>query len=160
MSAAPTADAVADPAAPELQIARDLARRALVVAPLFLLLCGALWGLDGLASSAFALVLVVANFALAAALMAWGVRISVGALGAAVLGGYILRLALITVAVLAVVDAAWMNLPALGLTLVGAHLVLLTWETRYVSASLAYPGLKPSQAAVAAGGDSSSEASS
>ena len=30
-----------------------------------------------------------------------------------------------------------------GVTLVVAHLGLLFWETRYVSASLAFPGLKP-----------------
>ena len=32
----------------------------------------------------------------------------------------------------------------LGATLVVSHLGLLLWETRYVSASLAFPGLKPS----------------
>ena len=29
------------------------------------------------------------------------------------------------------------------MTLIVAHLALLLWETRYVSASLAFPGLKP-----------------
>jgi len=31
----------------------------------------------------------------------------------------------------------------LGLTLVATHLGLLIWEARYVSLSLAFPGLKP-----------------
>jgi hypothetical protein len=31
----------------------------------------------------------------------------------------------------------------LGLTIILAHLGLLFWELRYVSLSLAYPGLKP-----------------
>jgi len=31
----------------------------------------------------------------------------------------------------------------LALTIGVTHLGLLIWETRYVSASLAYPGLKP-----------------
>ena len=34
-------------------------------------------------------------------------------------------------------------LKALGVTLIVTHLGLLIWETRHVSASLAYPGLKP-----------------
>ena len=34
-------------------------------------------------------------------------------------------------------------LVALGLTLIVTHLGLLLWELRYVSASLAFPGLKP-----------------
>ena len=42
-------------------------------------------------------------------------------------------------------DASWMELWPMGLTLVIAHLGLLWWETRYVSASLAYPGLKPAR---------------
>ena len=36
-----------------------------------------------------------------------------------------------------------MSLPALGTTLVVTHLGLLFWEMRYVSLSLAHPGLKP-----------------
>ena len=35
------------------------------------------------------------------------------------------------------------SLVPLGLTLIVTHLGLLFWELRYVSASLAYPGLKP-----------------
>jgi hypothetical protein len=31
----------------------------------------------------------------------------------------------------------------LALTILVTHLGLLAWETRYVSATLAYPGLKP-----------------
>ena len=34
-------------------------------------------------------------------------------------------------------------MPWLGFTLVGAHLGLLFWETRYVSLQLAAPGLRP-----------------
>ena len=48
-------------------------------------------------------------------------------------------------AVLLAKDASWMELWPMGLTLVIAHLGLLWWETRYVSASLAYPGLKPAR---------------
>ena len=37
----------------------------------------------------------------------------------------------------------WIVLPWLGFTLVGAHLVLLAWETHYVSLQLAAPGIRP-----------------
>jgi hypothetical protein len=41
---------------------------------------------------------------------------------------------------------SWVNLFALCLTLIVAHLGLLVWELRYVSASLAFPGLAPAGA--------------
>jgi hypothetical protein len=50
----------------------------------------------------------------------------------------------VSAAVLLVKDAGWVEPLALGLTLVVAHLGLLFWELRYVSISLAHPGLKPS----------------
>jgi hypothetical protein len=57
--------------------------------------------------------------------------------------GYLLRLALVAVAVFAVRNLAWVELLPLGLTIIFAHLGLLFWELRYVSLSLAFPGLKP-----------------
>lgn len=130
--------------APEAEIARDIARRGLMVAPVALAVCGLVWGIDGALSSAFALGLVIVNFLLAAWLLTTAGRISLALVMAASLGGYILRLGLITVAVLLVKDQAWVELVPLGLTLIVTHLGLLAWETRYVSASLAHPGLKPS----------------
>ena len=88
--------------------------------------------------------LVLANFLVAAALLTWAARISLGLLMGVSLFGFILRLGLITVAVLAVRDQAWVEPIPLGITLVVTHLGLLFWEARYVSASLAFPGLKPS----------------
>ena len=129
--------------APETEIARDLARHAVPVAPVLVALCGIVWGLDGALSSAYAVALVVVNFLVAAALMAWAARISVAMLMGAVLGGYLLRLGALTVAVLVVRDAGWVELMPLGLTLVVTHVGLLVWETRRVSLSLAFPGLKP-----------------
>jgi hypothetical protein len=40
-------------------------------------------------------------------------------------------------------DAGWVELVPLGLTLIVTHLGLLAWEARSVSASLAFPALKP-----------------
>jgi hypothetical protein len=129
--------------APEAELARDLARRGLLVAPVLLLLGALGWGVDGALSAGYGLLLVVANFALAAALLVWAAPISLGALMAAALFGYLLRLALLFAAVVLVHDAGWVELWPLGLTLVVTHLGLLAWEARSVSASLAYPALKP-----------------
>ena len=63
--------------------------------------------------------------------------------GGVALGGYVVRLGLILVALVLLRHDSWIVLPWLGFTLVGAHLVLLFWETRYVSLSLAAPGLAP-----------------
>jgi hypothetical protein len=129
--------------APETEIARDLVRRAVPVAPVLIAVSGLVWGIDGALSSAYAVALVVANFLVAAALMAWAAKISVGMLMGTVLAGYLLRLGALTLAVLAVRDAAWVELLPLGLTLVTTHVGLLVWEARHVSLSLAFPGLKP-----------------
>jgi len=129
--------------APEREIAFDLVTRAAYIAPVLLLIAGLGWGLDGVASAGLAIALVVVNFLLAAAMLTYAGRISLALLMAATLFGYVLRLAILTVAVLAVKDQPWVELLPFGLTLIVTHLGLLLWETKYVSASLAYPGLKP-----------------
>lgn len=128
---------------PETTIARDMALRAARWAPVPVAICGLGWGVAGAVSAAFAVAIVAVNFLFAAWLLTTTARIGYGAMMGAALGGYVLRLGLITVAVLAVKDAAWIELMPLGLTLIVAHLGLLCWELRYVSASLAFPGLKP-----------------
>ena len=82
-------------------------------------------------------------FLLSALLITWSARISLVALMAATMFGYLLRLGILFVAVYAVKDTAWISLPALGAAIIVTHLGLLVWELRYVSISLAYPGLKP-----------------
>ena len=129
----------------ESEIALDMVKRALPVAPVLLLVCGVVWGVPGALSAAFAIALVLVNFALSAGLLAWTARISLALMMGAALGGYLLRLILITAAVLLVKDQSWVRLWPLGLTLVVTHLGLLLWETKYVSASLAFPGLKPKE---------------
>jgi hypothetical protein len=142
----------ADPGpAVEAQITGDMARRMLPVLPGLVLVAGLIWGADGAASSAFAVVLVLGNLALSAALLGRAARISLALLMGAALGGFALRLFLLTAVVWAVKDQAWVDITALGLTLVVTHLGLLFWETRHVSASLAYPGLKPTPNKLAGG---------
>jgi len=62
--------------APEPVLARDIARRAVVFAPAAVLVCGAIWGADGAASAAFATVVVLANFLLAAWMLGAAAKIS------------------------------------------------------------------------------------
>lgn len=135
--------APAEGGTPEADIVRDMARRALWVAPALVLGAFLIWGPSGAASTAYGIGLVLVNFALAAALNTWAARVSVSLLMASALFGYLIRLALIFLAFWLVRDAAWMNVVAFGITVVVTHLGLLAWEMRYVSASLAYPGLKP-----------------
>jgi hypothetical protein len=99
--------------------------------------------MQGLVSCAYGLALVLINFAVAAGLLAVTARISLALMMGAALFGYLVRLAVIFIAIYAVRDASWVSLPALGATIIVTQLGLLVWELRYVSASLAYPGLKP-----------------
>jgi hypothetical protein len=131
-----------DGPAPEQEVAGDLVKRGLFAAPV-LGLIGLLWGIDGVLSVAYGLAIVLVNFLLAAALLAGAARISLGLLMGAALGGFFVRMGLVAVAVLIVVDQPWVELVPLCLTLIVTHLGLLFWETRHVSASLAFPGLKP-----------------
>ncbi len=135
----------------EAELTGDMARRCLPVLPVLVLGWGLIGGVDGALSAAFAVALVMANLALAAALLGRAARISLSLLMAAALGGFVLRLVLLTAVVLAVKDQPWVDITALGLTLIVTHLGLLIWETRHVSASLAYPGVKPTSSKLAGG---------
>lgn len=129
--------------APEPVLVRDMAKRGVVAAPVFVVLGAAVWGAAGAASAAYALGLVLVNFLAAAWMLSTAARISYGLLMGAALFGFLLRLGIVSAAVLLVQDAGWVEPVPLGLTLVVAHLGLLFWELRYVSISLAHPGLKP-----------------
>ena len=129
--------------APEVAVSNDMVKRGLIVAPLLIAVCGFIWGLDGAWSSAYAIAIVLINFALASGIVAITARISLQLMMASILVGYLLRLGLIFLAVYLVKDASWISLPALGATIIVTHLGLLVWEMKYVAMSLAYPGLKP-----------------
>ena len=129
--------------APEVEVTRDMLRRGLWGAPVLIGVCAAIWGGAGALSSLYAIALVMANFALSAAIIAWTSRISLALLMGSVLFGYLMRLGVLFVAVYPVRHMGWVSIPALGTSLIVTHLGLLVWELRYVSMSLAYPGLKP-----------------
>jgi hypothetical protein len=129
----------------ELQVSSDMVKRGLIAAPALILLGGLIWGIDGAWSTAYAIGLVLVNFLLSALLIGWAARISLAALMGATMFGYLFRLGLIFLAVFLVKDASWISIPAVGAAIIVTHLGLLVWELRYVSISLAYPGLKPSR---------------
>ncbi|MEN9300458.1 MAG: hypothetical protein RLZZ254_239 [Actinomycetota bacterium] len=128
---------------PEAEIGRDLVKRGLMGAPLFIAFGAIGWGVNGALSAGYALALIIANFFLAAAIVTVAARISYAVLMGATLFGYLVRLGLITLAVYLVADASWVEIIPLSITIVVAHLGLLVWELRYVSLSLAFPGVKP-----------------
>jgi hypothetical protein len=132
-----------DGPAVERQLAFDMSRRGLLVAPVLIGVASAIWGVHGGLSAAFSIGLAVLNLILAATIASWAARVSLAALAVAVLGGYLLRLVLLTAVVFAIRHQDWVSWIPLAMTLVVTHLGLLLWETRYVSATLAYPGLKP-----------------
>lgn len=114
-----------------------------MVAPIAIGIGAAFWGTDGAISVGLGLAIVVVNFLFAAAIMGWAARISLAIMAAASMFGFLIRLGLITIAVLLVRDEPWVELVPLGISLIISHLGLLFWEMRFVSASLAFPGLKP-----------------
>lgn len=130
-------------AAPESELAFDMAKRALPAAVLPIGVCAAVWGFAGAASAAYAVALVVLNLLAASWTLSTAAKIGEAAIMGAALFGYLIRLGFIFAAVWPVKDAGWVEPVALGVTLIVTHLGLLVWELRYVSASLAHPGLRP-----------------
>ncbi|MFZ6002958.1 MAG: ATP synthase subunit I [Actinomycetota bacterium] len=133
------------PEAPEVEreLAFDMLKRGVWFAPAILLLASLIWGTEGASSAAVAIALVTVNLVLAALGLSWAAKVSLTAIMAMSLGGFAVRMGLVTAVLFAVRNAAWIDMTALGITVLVTHLGLLFWELRFVSASLAFPGLKP-----------------
>ena len=127
----------------EREIANDLVKRAAMIAPVVVLVAGLIDGWSGAASAAIALLIVSVNFLIAAGSMSWAAKISPAAVGGVAAGGYVVRLGLILVALVLLRHVSWISMPWLGVTLGGAHVGLLFWETHFVGLQLAAPGLRP-----------------
>jgi hypothetical protein len=136
------------PVAPEVEreLALDMIRRGIPALPLIVLIATLARGADGAASAAFGIGIVLVNLLAAAALLGWAARTSLNLLMAAALGGFVLRMGVVVALIAVVRHESWIDFATLGITVVVTHLGLLVWETRYVSASLAFPGLKPASA--------------
>lgn len=144
----------------ERDIALDMVKRSLPFIPVILLFAGFVAGTNGALSAAYGVAIVLVNFVLAAVMLSYAARISFAALGFAALFGYLIRLGLISIAVLAVKDQAWVKLLPLGITIIVTHLGLLLWELRYIAASFAHPGLRPERAKASSAAPSSAATSS
>ncbi|MGI8664266.1 MAG: ATP synthase subunit I [Acidimicrobiales bacterium] len=129
----------------ERELVFDMLRRGLPFAPLVVVASGLLRGSNGAWSALVAIAVVTVNFLLSALALAWAARTSPTALMATALGGFLARMMLVTLVVVAVRHQTWIDLPALAVAILVTHLGLLFWELRYVGATLAFPGIKPPQ---------------
>jgi ATP synthase protein I len=125
----------------ERQLARHLAGRALLVAPVVVLVAGLIRGWDGALGAGIGIAVVAANFLAAAAAATWAARIGPGAVAGTAVGGYVVRLGVVFVVLLAFRGVDAVDMASLVLTIAGLHLVLLFNEMRSVRLSLAEPGL-------------------
>lgn len=131
----------------ERDIAFDMLRRGAPIAPVAILLGAIFGGADVAASVAYGIAIVLANLLLSALMLGWAARQTPTILMTVALGGFFVRMAIVTVAILAVRHMDWVVLPPMGVAVVVASLGLLFWETRYISASFTFPGLKPTKGA-------------
>jgi len=131
------------PPAVERQVVADMARRGLPLCAIAVAACAAVWGVAGGVSAGVAVALVLANFAAAAALLSWAATVSPQALMAAALGGFLVRLGVLAVAVAVLRGQSWVSWPALATALLATHLGLLAWEARHLPLTLAHPGARP-----------------
>ena len=113
----------------ELRLARNTVARAIYVAPVMVALFWMTSGWDGAWSAAIGVIVVVANFLLAGAVLSISARISLAAYHAAALIGFFLRLGLLTVTMLLIANYAPIDRLAFGITAVVTYLVLIAIET-------------------------------
>lgn len=127
----------------ESRIAHDLARHALIVAPIAIVAVGVWRGVPAGAAVALAFALVVANFLGAAWVLGWVARTSPELLMGAAMMSFLVRLVLITAIGVGIKELDIVDWQVFCITLVASYLGLLFWEMRSISLSMASPGLKP-----------------
>ncbi len=127
----------------ERALAFDMLKRGIWFVPVVIIAAAGVWGSAGASSAGVAVALVFVNLVLAAVALSWAARRSLTLIMAVALGGFAARMGLVIVVLLLVRNQPWIDLVALGVTVLVTHLGLLFWELRYVSASLAFPALKP-----------------
>jgi hypothetical protein len=127
----------------ESRIAHDIARHALIVAPIAIIGVGIWRGIPAGAAVALALALVVGNFIAAAWVLGWVARTSPDLLMGAAMMSFLVRLVLITAIGVGIKELDVVDFQVFCITLIASYLGLLFWEMRSISVSLASPGLKP-----------------
>ncbi len=109
-------------------------------------------GTDGALSAAFGILVVMANFAAHGLSLAWASRISIPVLQGVALGGFVVRMGVIVVALVLLDRTAFFSPPIFGVAVVVGTLALLGYEARLVAGRLGGQLQIPADpAAVAAG---------
>jgi hypothetical protein len=127
----------------ESTIAVDLAKKGAIVAPILVLGLGIWRGPDAALAAVLALAIVIVNFLAAAAILGWTARHAPHAFTGVALMSFLGRLLVITLLGAGIKALDVVDWPVFCITLIGSYFVLLFWELRSISATLAYPGLKP-----------------
>jgi hypothetical protein len=119
---------------------REAIRRVLPLAPLALIVAvvvaSVIGGTDAASSAGIAVVIVFLNFLAAALSVAWAARISPMTLFGVAMGGFVARLLVYTVALVALNTLEWFSPLAFALTLVPVTIGLLFVEAKTLSGRL------------------------
>lgn len=128
---------------PELAVSYDLIRKVGIVSIPAVIFAGISGGISSAVSILVAVLLVAGNFVLGALLLARAARVSPAAVAVAGLGGYVIRMTAVFGVFVVLVNQAWIDFPVFAIAVIVLHLATLFWETRAVSLTMAFPGLKP-----------------
>ncbi len=112
----------------EAIIGRNIAKRAVIVAPLIVIVFAITGGLLAAVSSAVGIAIVVVNFVLGGYILATAAGVSLGMYHAAALFGFFIRLGLITLTMVLIVNMVDIDRVAMGVSVVVSYLVLLSLE--------------------------------
>lgn len=115
---------------PEREMVRRAAWPSLVAVPVAFFSGWAAGGRDAGLSAATGVAVVAANFAAHGLSLAWASTVSIPAVMAVALGGFVVRLGVIVGAMFALNTLGWFSPLAFGLAVVPATLLLLVYEAR------------------------------
>ncbi len=112
----------------EAIIGKNIAKRALWVAPILIVVFGVVSGWVGAVSAAVGVAIVVINFVLGGYILATAAGVSLSLYHAAALFGFFIRLGLITVSMVLIANVTDIDRVAMGVSAVVSYLVLLSLE--------------------------------
>jgi len=112
----------------EAIIGKNIAKRAVFVAPILMVGFGLFRGWEGAFAAAVGVAIVAGNFVLGGFIMSTAARLSLNLYHAAALFGFIIRLGLITASMLLIAAVTDIDRSAMGISVVVSYLVLLSWE--------------------------------
>jgi hypothetical protein len=128
----------------ERDIARDLVKRGLLIAPFAAGVGALVHGWAGAVGVAVALGIVLLNYLIAGTAQSWAAsKDSPGLLGGTILVSLIVRFVVVIVALSLLRNRSFLDYSTFGIAIVVSHLGLLAWEAKSVQLSMAFPGLKP-----------------